>query len=306
MARFWLDAARYGDTHGLHLDNYREIWPYRDWVIRGLQRQQAVRPVHRRAACRRPAAQPDPRPDRRHRLQPLPRLDQRRGLDRGRGLRPQHRGPGRHQRHRLPGPDDRLRPLPRPQVRPDPDQGLLPALRVLQQHRRPARWTAIRRQVGAGRARCRPAKQRGRIRPIEREIAAIQEARSRPSRQGVAASDQAKAEVREPSAAARGGPISSGSTTPCRRAPAPGRRPLGVRRQAEVIRSTAAARRCATRPEGSSSVSSTTPAQKLNVGEGDTLFAHVYIDSEGPSQGGDAPVAHRRRAGRTAPTGART
>ncbi|QDT98897.1 DUF1553 domain-containing protein [Gimesia aquarii] len=34
MARYWLDIARYGDTHGLHLDNYREMWPYRDWVIK--------------------------------------------------------------------------------------------------------------------------------------------------------------------------------------------------------------------------------------------------------------------------------
>ncbi len=34
MARYWLDIARYGDTHGLHLDNFREMWAYRDWVIR--------------------------------------------------------------------------------------------------------------------------------------------------------------------------------------------------------------------------------------------------------------------------------
>ncbi|MDX1983315.1 MAG: DUF1549 domain-containing protein, partial [Bryobacteraceae bacterium] len=34
MAMPWLDLARYADTHGYHIDSHRDMWPWRDWLIR--------------------------------------------------------------------------------------------------------------------------------------------------------------------------------------------------------------------------------------------------------------------------------
>jgi hypothetical protein len=34
MTKYWLDLVRFADTNGIHHDHYREMTPFRDWVIR--------------------------------------------------------------------------------------------------------------------------------------------------------------------------------------------------------------------------------------------------------------------------------
>ncbi|MEO7299066.1 MAG: DUF1553 domain-containing protein [Verrucomicrobiota bacterium] len=38
--RYWLDAARYADSNGIHIDNFREMWSYREWVIKAFNRNE--------------------------------------------------------------------------------------------------------------------------------------------------------------------------------------------------------------------------------------------------------------------------
>ena len=41
MALEWMDVARYADSHGMHADGWRMMWPWRDWVIDAFKNNQA-------------------------------------------------------------------------------------------------------------------------------------------------------------------------------------------------------------------------------------------------------------------------
>ena len=194
--RHWLDVVHYGDTHGYDKDKRRaHAWPYRDYVIRALQRGQALRPVRPRAGGRRRALSRRPA---RHRSPPgssrpargtssatsscaRARVDKQktRLLDRDDMVREHH--------DHLRQPDRPLRPLPRPQVRPDPAREITtgsrpssPASTAAIGPTTPARSTPPRRSRSATPRPPSPAAS-----AIARKIDAIDEPGSRPARRQI-------------------------------------------------------------------------------------------------------------------------
>ena len=137
LARYWLDLARYADTNGYEKDDRRTIWPYRDWVINAFNRDMPFDQF----TIEQIAGD----------LLPNATLEQKIATGFHRNTMVNTEGGTDDEEFRvaavvdrvnttmdsLDGHDHRLRPVPQPQVRSVYAEGVLPALRLLQQHRGP-------------------------------------------------------------------------------------------------------------------------------------------------------------------------
>ena len=144
MALDWLDAARYADTNGYHIDNGRDMTRWREWVIDAFNKNKPFDQftIEQLAGDLLPGATLAQKiasgfnrnhminfeggaiPEEYHTAYIVDRVNT--------------TGDG------VAGPDRWLCPVPRPQVRSDHAEGVLPALRVLQQRPGDAAWTATR------------------------------------------------------------------------------------------------------------------------------------------------------------------
>ncbi len=150
MAMPWLDMARYADTHGYHIDSLRDMWAWRDWVIKAFNQNLPYDEftVEQIAGDLLPNATMDQKIasgfNRNHMIT----------LEGGaipagvpRGVRGRSR---QHHVHRLPGPHHGVCALPRSQIRPHHAEGFLSLLCFLQ-HCSGARpgWLHGKRRAGA-------------------------------------------------------------------------------------------------------------------------------------------------------------
>ena len=116
MAKYWLDVVRFADTNGIHHDHYRELSPYRDWVIRAFNQNLPYDDFIRYQIAG--DLYPEPSRDQLiasgfHRLHLI--IDRWHGLAR-RELYPKRPRSGHQRRHRVPRSDGSMCRLSRPQV----------------------------------------------------------------------------------------------------------------------------------------------------------------------------------------------
>jgi hypothetical protein len=110
MAVDWLDMARYADSYGFQVDREREVWPWRDWVVKAFNDNL---PYDQFITWQLAGdLLPDPTDDSRHRLQPPTSAGERRRQRRGRVSRRVCRRPRPDRGHRLSRPHLRVRTLP--------------------------------------------------------------------------------------------------------------------------------------------------------------------------------------------------
>ena len=168
MAIGWLDVVRFADTIGYHSDNPRNVWPYRDWVIKSFNDNKPFDrfTLEQLAGDLLPDASTETRVGSAfNRLLLTTEEGGAQAKDyEARMLTDRVRAVGAAWL----GPDHRLRPVPRPQVRPVHDARLLLARRLLRRHRgadhRPPRgraWSSPRPRTQKTLARLDAARRRG-------------------------------------------------------------------------------------------------------------------------------------------------
>ncbi len=128
MALEWLDAARFADTHGYHIDSGRDMSGWREWVIAAFNRNMPFNQftIEQLAGDLLPGATLQQKVASGFNRNHMINFE---GVRDPRGVPHRlHRRSGQHHGHGLAGADGRLHSVPRPQVRPSDAERVLSAV----------------------------------------------------------------------------------------------------------------------------------------------------------------------------------